>query len=32
MQDYLPVYDITADTSNNLWASFIPTHQFCDLL
>ena len=32
MQDYLPVYDITADSSNNLWASFIPTHQFCDLL
>lgn len=32
MLDYLPVYDITAESSNNLWASFIPTHQFCDLL
>ncbi len=32
MQDYLPVYDITSDASNNLWASFIPTRQFCDLL
>lgn len=32
MQNYLPVYDITAESSNNLWWSFIPTHQFCDLL
>lgn len=32
MQNYLPVYDITAESSNNLWASFIPTNQFCDLL
>lgn len=32
MQNYLPVYDITADSSNRLWASFIPTNQFCDLL
>ena len=32
MQNYLPVYDITAESSNRLWASFIPTNQFCDLL
>ncbi len=32
MQNYLPIYDITAESSNNLWRSFIPTHQFCDLL
>lgn len=32
MQNYLPVYDITAESSNNLWGSFIPTQQFCDLL
>ncbi len=32
MQNYLPVYDITAESSNRLWASFIPTDQFCDLL
>ncbi len=32
MQNYLPVYDITADSSNRLWASFIPTNQFCELL
>lgn len=32
MQNYLPVYDITAESSNRLWASFIPTNQFCNLL
>lgn len=32
MLNYLPVYDITAESSNRLWASFIPTNQFCDLL
>lgn len=32
MQNYLPVYDITAESSNNLWGSFIPTRQFCDLM
>lgn len=32
MLDYLPVYDIASESSNNLWASFIPTNQFCDLL
>ncbi len=32
MQNYLPVYDITAESSNRIWASFIPTNQFCDLL
>ena len=32
MQNYLPVYDITAESSNRLWASFIPTNQFCELL
>lgn len=26
------MYDITAESSNRLWASFIPTNQFCDLL
>ena len=32
MLNYLPVYDITAESSNNLWGSFIPTRQFCDLM
>ncbi len=32
MQNYLPVYDITADSSDSLWHSFIPTNQFNSLL
>lgn len=32
MQDFLPVYDITAEPSNRIWSQFIPTLQFCDLL
>ena len=31
MQDFLPVYDMAAETPN-LWRTFIPTKQFCDLL
>lgn len=31
MQDFLPVYDMTDETPN-LWQTFIPTNQFCDLL
>lgn len=31
MQDFLPVYDMTAEKPN-LWKTFIPTKQFCDLL
>ena len=31
MQDFLPVYDMT-DEMPNLWQTFIPTNQFCDLL
>lgn len=31
MQDFLPVYDMTDETPN-LWKTFIPTNQFCDLL
>lgn len=31
MQDFLPVYDMTAEKPN-LWRTFIPTRQFCDLL
>lgn len=30
MQDFLPVYDMTDETPN-LWQTFIPTNQFCDL-
>ena len=30
-KDFLPVYDITAEKPN-VWRSFIPTRQFCDLL
>ena len=32
MQDFLPVYDITAEQSAIAWKSFIPTNQFNDLL
>ena len=31
MQDFLPVYDMT-DEAPNMWQTFIPTKQFCDLL
>lgn len=31
MQDFLPVYDMTDETPN-MWCTFIPTQQFCDLL
>lgn len=31
IQEFLPVYDMT-DEMPNLWQTFIPTHQFCDLL
>lgn len=31
MQDFLPVYDMMDETPN-LWQTFIPTNQFCDLL
>lgn len=31
IQDFLPVYDMT-DESSSVWSSFIPTKQFCDLL
>ena len=31
MQDFLPVYDMTDETPN-MWQTFIPTKQFCDLL
>lgn len=31
MQDFLPVYDMTAETPD-MWRTFIPTKQFCDLL
>ena len=31
MQDFHPVYDMTDETPN-LWQTFIPTNQFCDLL
>ena len=31
MQDFLPVYDM-ADETPNMWGTFIPTKQFCDLL
>ena len=31
MQDFLPVYDMTDETPN-MWKTFIPTNQFCDLL
>lgn len=31
MQDFLPVYDMTDETPE-LWRTFIPTKQFCDLL
>lgn len=31
MQDFLPVYDMTAEAPN-MWRTFIPTKQFCDLL
>lgn len=31
MQDFLPVYDM-ADETPELWRTFIPTKQFCDLL
>lgn len=31
MQDFLPVYDMT-DEKPEMWRTFIPTKQFCDLL
>lgn len=31
MQDFLPVYDMT-DEKHDMWRTFIPTKQFCDLL
>lgn len=31
MQDFLPVYDMTDETPD-MWRTFIPTKQFCDLL
>ena len=31
MQDFLPVYDMTAETPE-MWRTFIPTKQFCNLL
>ena len=31
MQDFLPVYDMT-DEMPDMWRTFIPTKQFCDLL
>lgn len=31
MQDFLPVYDMTDETPE-MWRTFIPTKQFCDLL
>lgn len=31
MQDFLPVYDMTDETPN-MWQTFIPTKQFCELL
>lgn len=31
MQDFLPVYDMT-DEAPEMWRTFIPTKQFCDLL
>lgn len=31
MQDFLPVYDMMDETPN-MWRTFIPTKQFCDLL
>ena len=31
MQDFLPVYDMT-DEAPDMWRTFIPTKQFCDLL
>lgn len=31
MQDFLPVYDMTDETPD-MWRTFIPTNQFCDLL
>ena len=31
-EDFLPVYDITAEQSETAWKSFIPTKQFCALL
>ena len=31
MQNFLPVYDM-ADEAPDMWRTFIPTKQFCDLL
>lgn len=31
MQDFLPVYDMTDETPE-MWRTFIPTKQFCELL
>ncbi len=31
IRDFLPVYDMTDETPD-LWQTFIPTNQFCDLL
>lgn len=31
MQDFLPVYDMTDETPD-MWRTFIPTKQFCELL
>lgn len=31
MQNFLPVYDMTDETPE-MWRTFIPTNQFCDLL
>lgn len=32
MQNFIDVYDITAEKNKDAWKSFIPTNQFCDLL
>ena len=32
MQNFIDVYDITAEKNKDAWKSFIPTKQFCDLL
>ena len=32
MQNFIDVYDITAERNKDAWKSFIPTNQFCDLL
>lgn len=32
MQNFIDVYDITAERHKDAWKSFIPTKQFCELL